>query len=214
MVRANSQDVGTGGKGKVAIGGKYHAIVTGAEEHTAKTGNVSIRLTVEILAGTIAEQEGKTMKNQDFYPTGSTFFDMAAALNLTDTISGQTFTPAMLKQMRDDKKAKRESDTEYDFSADECVGRQFFIDTAPELDENKKPKVDGWPRIGFFIRSIVDPETKNIPANEDLIADVLGMSRAEFFGGGQSQALAAQPAPLGDAAEPAGATVDLDAMFK
>lgn len=213
MVRASSENVGAGGKGKVAIGGKYHAIIVGAEEHTAKTGNVAIRLTVEILNGTIPEQEGKTMKMQDFYPAGSTFFDMAAALNLTDAISGQTFTPAMLQQIRDDKKAKRENKTEYDFSADECVGRQFFIDTAPELDENKKPKADGWPRIGFFIRSIVDPETKNIPANEDLIADVLGMSRAEFFGGG-AQGATAQPAPLGDAAEPAGAAGELDAMFK
>lgn len=216
MVRASSQNVGTGGSGKVAVGGKYLFIINGAEEHTAKTGNVAIRLEVEVLAGTIPEQEGKTMKMQDFYPNSPAFFDLAAALGLTDQITGQVFTLAMLKQMRDDAKAKKASDVEYDFSADECAGRMFFANVVPERGQDGKPKEDGWPRIGMEIYSIVDERAKNIPANEAMIAEVLGMTRAEFFaqmGGGAAAGGNAQPAPVG-APVGGGDAAEVDAMFK
>lgn len=201
MVRASSQNVGTGRDPKVATGGKYHFIINKAEEHTAGTGNVAIRLEVEVLAGNIADQDGKTMQYQDFYPDGAGFFDLAAALGLTDALTGQAFTPAMLKQMRDDIKAGKQVATDYDFSAAECEGRQFFANVVP----NKKDgKVDpnGWPRLGLEIMSIVDPRTKAIPAREDLIESLIGMKRAALFANAPA-APQAQQAAAPAAAQPA-----------
>lgn len=206
MVRASSQNVGTGRNPKVAVGGKYLFVVNSAEEHTAGTGNVAIRLEVEVLSGTIAEQDGKTMKMQDFYPNAPTFFDLAAALSLTDNLTGQPFTPAMLKQMRDDLKAGKTVNTDYDFDPAQCVGGMFFANVVPEQDrETKKPKPDGWPRIGMEIYSVADIRAKSIPANEAIITEYLGMSRQELWakqgltGGGQS----ASPVPVAATNAPA-----------
>lgn len=180
MVRGSSEHVGTGSTGKVEVNGVYHFIVNSGVEHTAKSGNVGIRLEVEVLAGTIEGQVGKKMKNQDFWPQGQTFYDLAAALGLTNHANGQIFTPAQLEQDRADKKAGK-AEVEYDFDPAECEGRQFFANVVPELDENKKPKADGWPRIGMNIFSIADPRVAKMPANHKnqvMIDEVLGASDA------------------------------------
>lgn len=175
MVRASSSNVGTGSSGKVAVGGTYHFIVNSGAEHTAKSGNVGIRLEVEVLGGTIEGQVGKKMKNQDFWPQGQTFYDLAAALGLTDHVSGEVFTPEKLAQARADKKANKGVEVEYDFDPAEAEGRQFFANVVPELDENKKPKEDGWPRIGFEIFSIADERASKIAGrNQSMIDEVLG----------------------------------------
>jgi len=176
MVRGSSEHVGTGSTGKVEVGGVYQFIVNSGTEHTAKSGNVGIRLEVEVLAGTIDGQVGKKMKNQDFWPQGQTFYDLAAALGLTNHANGQIFTPEQLAQDRADKKAGK-PDVDYDFDPAECAGRQFFANVVPELDENKKPKADGWPRLGMNIFSIADERVAKIPANhknQAMIDEVLG----------------------------------------
>ncbi len=181
MVRASSQSVGTGRDPKVAVGGTYHFVVNASEEHTANTGNACIRLEVEVQDGTIADQSGKTMKFQDFYPAAPAFFDLAAALGLTDTITGETFTPAMLKQMRDDLKAGKPQTREYDFNAVECQGRQFFANVVP--DKGQDGKVKDYPRIGMNIFSVVDERAAKIPKNQALINDLLGVASGEVAGG-------------------------------
>lgn len=183
MVRASSENVGTGRDPKVALG-TYHFVVNAAEEHTAKTGNACIRLEVEVQDGTVKDQQGKTMKYQDFYPKAATFFDLAAALGLTDQLTGETFTPAMLAQMRADIKAGKKSDREYDFDAAECVGRQFFANVVTEKDQDGKVK--DFPRIGMNIFSVVDERAKGIPCNQGLIDDLLGVG-ADNSGSGSAR---------------------------
>lgn len=172
MVRASYESVGSGRDPKVALG-TYHFVVNAAEEHTSTKGNSCIRLEVEVLDGTVPDQQGKTMKYQDFYPKAPTFFDLAAALGLTDQTTGHAFTPAMLKQMRDEAKATGKPPAgNCDFSAAECVGRQFFANVVTEKDQDGKVK--DFPRIGMNIFSVVDEKAASVPKNQAMIDQLLG----------------------------------------
>lgn len=207
MVRASSEKLGTGGDKKVAYG-DYHMLVNGSKPWVYDNNEIGFELTVEVLNGTVPDQGGKEMQYQTFHVEWDSFFDLCAALNLTDQATGTTITPQMLQHLRDEKKAGKKVEFSWDFDAAECVGRQFFGDVV--ADKKKDGTVKDFPRIGRKIYSIADKRTAKIPASEEMITAALGMTRAEFFASGST----AQPAPLGDAAEPAGAASELDAMFR
>ena len=183
MVRASSQGIGDGSSGKVALG-KYHMIVNEAKADVYNGEEVGFDLTVEILGGTVADQENKVMKFQTFRADWDSFWDLVAALGLTDKVSGEAFTMARLQAHREAKKAGKAVDFDCDFDPEECVGRQFFADVVTE--KKKDGTVKAFPRIGREIYSVTDDRAKDIPRNQDMIDELLGITAGSRESGGGS----------------------------
>jgi len=201
MVRASSEKLGNGGDKKVAHG-EYHFLVNESKPWVYDNNEIGFELVVEVQDGTVPDQGGKQMQFQTFHVEWDSFFDLCAALNLTDQATGTTITPELLQHLREEKKAGKKVEFSWDFDPAECVARQFFGDVV--ADKKRDGTVKDFPRIGRKIYSIADKRTAKIPANEEMITAALGMTRAEFFGGAQ-----AAPAPA-----PVGADAEVDAMFK
>lgn len=169
-MKISSEGLGNGGDRKVAHG-KYHMIVNNAAVATYENKDVGFELEVEILDGTVPEQSGKTMKFQTFRFDWDSFFDLAAALGVTNHATGEAFTTEQLKADRAAKKAGKPL-PDYDFDPAEYAGLQFFADVVPE--KKKDGTVKDFPRIGHFIVSIADERAKDIPRNQQMIDEVLG----------------------------------------
>ena len=178
MVRASGESIGTGG-GRLAAG-KCHLLVTKAEEHTAKSGNTGIRLELEVLGHVVEGQEQKTMKYQDLY--GGRMFDFAAAVGLTDHITGEVFTPTKLAAMRamqkENEAAKKANKNpphvipDADFDPGEAENRTFCGEIKYPKPTNEKP--DPWPELGFWMVSPYDPEAKDVPKDARYVGETVG----------------------------------------
>lgn len=169
MVRISGEAAGEGSK-KV-VPGWFHLLIEEIETKVAQqTGNPYPEARLTVLAGTVEGQEGKEMKYQKF--PGGKFFSLAAAIGLTDAITGQPFTPAELHKVRAAIKAKQ-AVQEYDFEPAEGVGRQFVAQVVMPKD-----KPDGFPEVGFEIYSVADPEVVHVPKDLQALA-MMGVTVGE-----------------------------------
>lgn len=140
------------GGGLIEVG-DYVFAVTECEAVTAKsTGNEGFQLAVEIIDGSVAGQEGKELKFQNFY--GAKLFKLAAALCLTNNVTGKPFTPSDHDKLLDDIKNKRPVG-EFDFEPQEALNRQFCCDVVLG-QEKKEGKNAGkrFPELGFNVRPV------------------------------------------------------------
>jgi hypothetical protein len=157
----NSETVGSNGKCEP---GKYHLQVNSCEECTSKGGKDGFKVEVEVLDGTVEGQVGRKIKSFLYPPV---LWDFVVAIGLENKVTGRPVTLDELNDMRDPKQKKPPIDAE--FVAAEAVSCQFFAAVVPELDDDKKVKPDGFPRLGFFICSVVDERAKDIPRNQAMI---------------------------------------------
>lgn len=177
MVRASGT---TAGKGEFKLG-RYFLVVEECIAVTAKsTGNEGFQVVAKIDGG---EADGKEFKYQNFY--APKLFDFAAALLLTDTLSGTPFTAERLNQMRKDLQAKREV-ADCDFDPDEANGRAFVA----EIVMGKPRESDGnrYPEIGFKLWNPCDPEVKDVEKPDWYVKQFA----AQLGGGGQGGANSGQ----------------------
>lgn len=183
MVRA-SMSSESDGSNRVEPG-LYHGVINACEvcsyeeektdrktKAVTKVTHYGIQLEVEILAGSVPDQVGKVMQFQNFYH--KRLFKIAAAINLTDRVSGQPFTRQKLDKMEADIAAGvAVADT--DFDETEASGRQFRFNV-----EMGKPKKSGkyigqsFPQIGDRILGVLDPEGNDIPVDQAMVNLVIG----------------------------------------
>ena len=168
MARMSSDSIG----GTKCEPGKYHLMVNASEECTSKKNTEGFKVEVEVLAGNVAGQEHKKVSSFLYAPV---LWDFAAAVGMVNHVTGEAFTPAMLAEMRDPKNKGQKIDVE--FRASDAVGCQFIAEIVPEYLEDKKTiKPDGWPRIGFFVCSVVDDRAKDVPKDQAMIDQLMGVS--------------------------------------
>lgn len=165
MVRASGDSIGEGSK-KVEPG-YAHLVIDECEAKQAKSGNYYFACTLTILAHSVPGQEGKVMKFQNF--GGGKWFSLAAAIGLTDAITGKPFTRARLDEMRKSKAAKQ-AVPDCDFEPSEAVGRHFMAEIIIPKDENKQPKE--YAEVGFDVFSVVDPEAHTWPKDAAAMAQI------------------------------------------
>lgn len=167
MVRSSGESVGTGGG--LLKPGRYMFQVEACNAHTAKSGNEGFHYEATAISGTeeVPGGNGKTLRY--CYASGEGLRVFAAALWLTDKVSGEIYTPEKLKQDREDRAAGK-TVADCDFDEAEAEGRFFCANVV--LD---KPK-DGvqYPKIGFEIMSPLDPAAKDIPKDPDVMAELAG----------------------------------------
>lgn len=156
MKHRTGGDFNTGGF--LSEPGTYHLCVTDATENpTNKSGglidNAAFRVSCEVLSGTVAGQEHKTIDILFFHPKATDKNEGAFARKKIDR-----FLLAVSLVGDDDK------DKDIDIDITKCVGRQFVAKLEQD-EENAK-----FLRVAFAdIYHVDDPAVKAVPKNEDAL---------------------------------------------
>lgn len=107
---------------------------------------------VQVLSGSVAGQEGKELNYERFY--NKRLFMLAAALGLTNTVTGKVFTKADYDQLLKDHEEGKQIG-EFNFEPEEAVNREFYCDVKLGKAKTSGSNVGKrFPQLGWNLRSI------------------------------------------------------------